>query len=171
MLKHILVPLDGSLLSEMALDYARDIVAVDGKVTLVSVIETPLDYDYTLVDIPLTVVTARAYDEKAYSNTYQRVQEYLNGKAKELSAEGFEVHCVVETGEPATVITDVASRNHVGAIVMTTHGRTGISRWLFGSVTQKVISAMPCPVFVVPGRVTQKAEEPEVVLEPVGQTS
>ena len=52
MLKNIIVPLDGSDLSEQALRYAQDVIAPKGKITLLSVIEMPVDYDYTLVDIP-----------------------------------------------------------------------------------------------------------------------
>ena len=160
MLRHVLVPLDGSQLSEQALNYAEEIVAPQGKITLVSVVEVPLDYDYTLVDIPLTVVTARAYNEAEFNNTYRRVNGYLTEKAHVLSGKGFEVECVVESGDPASVIADIASNRKVNAIVITTHGRTGFSRWLFGSVTQKVISIMPCPVMVVPGIVPERTEEP-----------
>ena len=57
MLKHLLVPLDGSALSEQALDYAQNVIAPEGKITILSVIEVPSDYEYALVDIPMTVVS------------------------------------------------------------------------------------------------------------------
>lgn len=159
MLKHVLVPLDGSQLSEQALQYAQDLICSGGKITLLSVVELPVDYDYTLVDIPLTVVTARSYDESDYDKTYNRVRDYLHGKARDFVDDGIVTECVVESGEPATVIADIAARRSVDAIAMTTHGRTGINRWLFGSVTQKVINIMPCPVLVVPDLVREKSEE------------
>jgi nucleotide-binding universal stress UspA family protein len=160
MLRHVLVPMDGSQLSEQALAYAENVIAPNGRIILLSVIEVPVDYDYSLMDIPLTMVTARAYDEAEFNNTYRRVYDYLADKSRNLVAAGFEVECVVESGDPATVITEVAEKHKVNAIVMTTHGRTGFSRWLFGSVTQKVISLMPCPVLVVPGTVVEHKEEP-----------
>lgn len=166
MLRHVLVPLDGSALSEQALHYAQEIVANGGKLTLLSVIEVPIDYEYSLVDVPLTVVTARAYSESEFNSTHRRIQEYLNSKARKLAEKGFEVETVVETGDPASIIHDIASNKKTNAIVMTTHGRTGLSRWLFGSVAQKVISQMPCPVMVVPGlhpvesEASVKAENP-----------
>lgn len=160
MLKHLLVPLDGSALSEQALDYAQDVIAPEGKITLLSVIEVPADYEYALVDIPMTVVTARQFTEAEYNNAHRRVHDYLNNYARRLTAKGFAVECVVESGDPATVINDVANKNDVNAIVMTTHGRTGLNRWLFGSVTQKVISQMLKPVLVVPGTVPEKVQVP-----------
>lgn len=159
MLKHILVPLDGSALSEQALNQALEITCDAAKITLLSIVEVPVDYEYALVDIPLTVVTARAYNKDEFNSTYRRVHDYLTGHAKKLAAKGYDVECVVETGDPATLINDIATDRSVGAIVMTTHGRTGLSRWLFGSVTQKVMNQMNCPVVVVPGKVVAKDEE------------
>jgi len=158
MLKHILVPLDGSALSEQALNQALDVTCDAAKITLLSVIEVPVDYEYALVDIPLTVVTARAYNEEEFNSTYRRVHDYLNGHAKKLIKKGYDVECVVETGDPATLINDIAKERNVGAVVMTTHGRTGLQRWLFGSVTQKVLGQMCCPVLVVPGTVPEKTK-------------
>jgi nucleotide-binding universal stress UspA family protein len=163
MLRHVLVPLDGSALSEQALYHALNVIPEGSKLTLLSVIEVPIDYEYSLVDVPLTVVTARAYSESEYNNTHHRIHEYLNSKARKLVEKGYEVEILVETGDPATVIHDTASKINAKAIVMTTHGRTGLSRWLFGSVTQKVISNMPCPVLVVPG--TQPVESAEAKKE------
>jgi nucleotide-binding universal stress UspA family protein len=159
MLHHVIVPLDGSQLSEQALHYAENVIGPNGKLTLLSVIEMPVDYDYTLVDIPLTVVTSRAYNEAEFDKTYRRVHDYLVNHSRTFSAKGFNVECVVESGDPAAVIADVASNKKADAVVMTTHGRTGFSRWLFGSVTQKVISLMPCPVLVVPGTIVEASEK------------
>lgn len=160
MLRHVIVPLDGSELSEQALKYAEEVTGPDSKMTLLSVIEVPVDYDYALVDIPLTVVSSRAYDKSEFDATHQRVNEYLNGHARKLIAKGYEVECIVESGDPATVIAEAANSRSCNAVVMTTHGRTGFSRWLFGSVTQKVIGMMCCPVLVVPGTQKVQSEEP-----------
>ena len=158
MLKHILVPLDGSALSEQALEQALEVTCDAAKITLLSVIEIPVDYEYALVDIPLTVVTARKYNEDEFNSTYRRVHDYLTGHATKLVKKGYEVECVVETGDPAKLINDIATERGVSAIVMTTHGRTGLQRWLFGSVTQKVLNQMTCPVVVIPGTVPEKTK-------------
>ncbi|MGJ3240398.1 MAG: universal stress protein [Anaerolineae bacterium] len=160
MLKQVLVPLDGSALSEQAINYATNVIAPGGKVILLSVIEVPTDYEYALVDVPMTLVTARQFSEAEYNTAYKRVQDYLAGFSRKLTAKGFTVETIIETGEPATVINDTANKHKVEAIVMTTHGRTGLNRWLFGSVTQKVISHMTRPVLVVPGTVPEKVQVP-----------
>lgn len=160
MLKHVLVPLDGSALSEQALDFAQNVVADKGQITILSVIEVPTDYEYALVDIPMTMVTARQFTKDEYTTAYRRIQDYLTAFVRRLNKKGYTVECVVETGDPATVINEVANNTNAEAIVMTTHGRTGLNRWLFGSVTHKVISQMVRPVLVVPGTVPEKVKVP-----------
>jgi nucleotide-binding universal stress UspA family protein len=151
MLKHVLVPLDGSALSEEGLYHAEAILMPKGKFTLLSVIEAPTDYDYALVDIPSSAILGHHYGEAEYQSIYERVKDYLERKAQKLVAKGYLVECIVERGNPANVIHEIAGKAKVDVIVMTSHGRSGLSRWIFGSVTQKVISQMECPVFVIPG--------------------
>ena len=55
----------------------------------------------------------------------------------------------IDTGDPAMRILHYAEANHMDLIVMSTHGRTGLSRWVYGSVANKVLQAAPCPVMVV----------------------
>jgi len=159
MLRYILVPLDGSALSEQALQYATEVIAPDGHIILLSVVEMPSTFEYTLVDVPMTAVLAQDITEAEINTTYRRVSDYLENKARSLRAKGYKVDCETDSGDPATVINDVANAKAVDAIVMTTHGRTGLNRWLFGSVTQKVVSNMSRPVMVIPGTIPEKAEE------------
>ena len=62
------------------------------------------------------------------------------------------VNIEVCVGNVTSVIVERAHALHVDAIVMSTHGRSGLNRWMFGSVTQRVLALMPCPVLVVPGQ-------------------
>lgn len=153
MFKHLLVPLDGSGLAEKALDYAVQMVAPKRRITLVSIIEIP-DVANTFHPLPanLTMVeeniaSARAYIERIAGELRQQHQLRINIE--------------VRVGKPAEVITHLAETEFVDAIVMSTHGRNGIERFIFGSVTQKVLNAMPCPVFVVPGKESIKTVEKE----------
>ena len=151
MLKHILVPLDGSALAEKALDYAVQIVAPKRRITLLSVIEVP-DVVNTFHPLPTNLMMV---EENLAS-----AREYLERVAKELRKEHeLRVNIEAKVGKPAEVINDIAESEFVDAIVMSTHGRTGVERFIFGSITQKVLSSMPCPVFVVPGKETIKAAE------------
>jgi nucleotide-binding universal stress UspA family protein len=157
MLKHILVPLDGSELAEAAIPYAREIVAPDGKITLLSIMDVPDMQVYTLYEVPMVV------QEGNYNRFVESLEssgrDYLERMVQRTSRGTYSVVGDFQAGDPASAIVTRAQELKVDAIVMSTHGRTGISRWLFGSVTQKVLSAMPCPVFVVRGEVREKSGE------------
>lgn len=151
MLKHILVPLDGSALAEKALDYAVRIIAPKRRITLVCIVEVP-DVASTFHPMP--------NDLMMIENSLVAARDYLDRIADELRKEHLlRVNIEIKVGKPANIITEMAETEFVDAIVISTHGRTGVERFIFGSVTQKVLSAMPCPVFVVPGKVTSKSAE------------
>lgn len=155
MLNHVLVPLDGSNLAEEALKHALNIVDHKGKITLISAVEVP--------DVPVygyyPPVSVPDY-EKTKSELLPYARHYLEGVAKRLQEYGVQVVFEAEVGEPSDVITRLAEKHGVDAIVMSTHGRSGISRWLFGSVTNKVLGTKVCPVFVIPSvEVKEKSAE------------
>lgn len=149
MLKHVLVPLDGSQLAEDALQHAINILGTDGKITLISAVEVP--------EVPIygyyPPATIPDYDA-AKADLLPQARAYLDGIAQNIKRQHPNLHIATEAeiGEPAEIITTVAEKHHVDAIVMSTHGRSGLSRWLFGSVTNKVLSAKPCPVYVIPSQ-------------------
>jgi nucleotide-binding universal stress UspA family protein len=163
MLKNVLITLDGSELAESALPYARKIVAPSGTLTLLSIVDVPEPGIYSLYEVP-TVATPGNFDEYI-SELKTAAYEYLEQVAKPLRQTGLHVETVVEIGEPAVVILDEAKRRDVNAIVMSTHGRSGLQRWLFGSVTQKVLAGMHCPVFVVPGRETARDSKQQTAFD------
>lgn len=161
MLKHILVPLDGSELAERALEQAYNVVQPGGKITLISVIEPLVDYAYAMGDLPVFMVnTSAGRDQITNEPGYKNGQEYLTRIATRLKAKGYQASTVIDVGDPATCIVDRARLEAVDAIVISTHGRTGLSRLLFGSVTQAIISKMPCPTFIVPGFIREEADQP-----------
>jgi nucleotide-binding universal stress UspA family protein len=147
MLSHILVPLDGSQLAEQALEEAREILSEGGRLVLVTGIELPENWFFGMQ--PLAVYPDNA---ARIPDVQGQARSYLERVANPLRASACEVETVVEVGDAATVILRTAARRQVDAIVMSTHGRSGISRWLLGSVTAKVLSAAPCPVFVIPDK-------------------
>lgn len=159
MLKHVLVPLDGSKLAEEAISHALDVVAPDGKITLVCAVEVP--------EVPVygyyPPVTLPDYEETK-DELLPVARHYLEGLAADLTKGGTSTRFEVTMGDPVTVITETAERLNVDAIVMSTHGRSGISRFLFGSVTNKILEAKICPVLVVPSKkiVGQEKPQPEV---------
>ena len=142
MINHALVPLDGSQLSEKALDHAKNLITKGGKITLLRVVEVSL--------LPSRLQQRTDDPEKLEKRARKLADEYLLGIASTLSQEGKEAVIDVRYGRPATTIVEAAQELEVDAIVMSTHGRTGISRLVVGSVTQDVINTATCLIVVVP---------------------
>ncbi len=140
--QRILIPLDGSELSEQALDTAYPLARVFGsKLLLVGVLD----------------LTAGMYD--VYAETLQpldlkdQLETLLAGTldraVARVQAENLPVQRFLEVGIPHEEIAGVAEREKADLIVMTTHGRRGLTHLLLGSVTEKVLRTAPCPVLVV----------------------
>jgi nucleotide-binding universal stress UspA family protein len=164
MLSTVLVSLDGSELAERALPYAQQVVDKDGEIILLSVIDLPDFPIYTVYPIP--IATPEPDYSTIVNDMLANARDYVDHLANNLRLSGYRVKTIVKCGEAATCIVEEASERSVDAIVMSTHGRSGFSKWLFGSVTQKVLSTMPCPVVVVPGgQMTQRKEEHNEVME------
>ncbi len=152
MLKHILIPLDQSALAETALDYAPKLIGPDSQVTLLTVLVPP---DLSISTLYGTDGLAQsAMDIQAYESVERQIrvqaEDYLRHISKRLASSGARVDISVQVGRDADAIVEHAKELGVDAILMATHGRSGISRWLLGSVTQKVLHAAPCPVMVIP---------------------
>lgn len=144
MYQRILVPLDGSELAEKAVEHAVVLAkAFSSQVYLVQVVVasvsslTPYDIDYQL-------------NESAREAAIQNTHEYLNTVANRLQAQQISsVNVKVIEGVVVDSILDYAQHMGIDLIVMATHGRSGVSRWVFGSVAERVLRASPCPVFLV----------------------
>jgi nucleotide-binding universal stress UspA family protein len=157
MFKHLLVPLDGSELSEKALLTARQALGSEGVLTLLHVVDIP-DASLVLIhDMP--IIPAYEDHHKVVAAAQANAREYLQQIAERMQLPPtITFHTEVYHGNPTSVIVERAQALHVDAIVMSTHGRSGISRWMYGSVTQRVMASMPCPVLVVPGQSTSSPQ-------------
>jgi nucleotide-binding universal stress UspA family protein len=147
-LTNILITLDGSQLAEMALEPGFELARLLGdKVTLLQV-----DQEANLGAIELSMLELA---EAGLSRHVQREPEddhlvnYLNKVAKPYRQEGLTVETVIMEGAPARSILDFAEAEEVDLIVMTTHGRTGLRRWVYGSVTEKVMRGTNTAVLIV----------------------
>ena len=76
--------------------------------------------------------------------------EYLGEVASTLSDKGVDVDTRVVLGTPASAIADVAHEHDYDIIAMATHGRSDISRWVLGSVTETLVRTSGNPVLVIP---------------------
>ena len=158
MFKHILVPLDGSFLAEAALPPALALAAKFGStLTLLRVTSVP------------SVYYADPYGGGAELLVEMREQAradtaaYLKARKGELRQQGYTVHTQALEGEsPADAILEVAESQKVDTIVMSTHGRGGVARWVYGSVADKVLRHAEVPILLVRAkeeRVDEKAAE------------
>lgn len=163
MLRQILVPLDGSPLAESALKYARSIAAPDGNIFLLTVVnltDFPVSEDAPQrikssggLFNPLEPSRKEAGAAPATVGTHMldAAEGYLRRMAQALQTATLRVEIGVEADVlPADAIVGTARALRADAIVMATHGRTGLSRLLMGSVAQAVLNEFPCPVFLIP---------------------
>lgn len=142
MYKRILVPLDGSALAEAALIHARAMARhFECKIILLRVVVSP--YAIAAPDLILA-----GYDD-GQGNFTKVAQEYLQGVAADLQADGLQVCTRTCEGPVAEAIIEHARDDEADMIVMSTHGRGGLSRWVYGSVADRVLQAAPCPVLLV----------------------
>ncbi len=134
----ILVPLDGSELAEGALPYATALAsALGAKIVLLSAWEgTERDMDATFPSM------AAEIEQKANAH----FGGYLDGIRKRA---GNGADTIVRAGEPGDVILDVAREIEARAIVIATHGRSGVGRWLYGSTASHVLRHSDVPVLAV----------------------
>ena len=141
MYKKILVPLDGSELAKTALDQAEKLAKTfDAEIVLFQVVPFMPIYGSPELVTPLIV------DEKQKEAT----EKYLANLAEELKKKGMKVTGVVRTGQQVAVeIIDFAKESGANLIVMCTHGRSGISRWVLGSVALKVLARAETPILLI----------------------
>lgn len=136
MFKRILVPLDGSPGAESALAPARFLAAASGGELLLVRAGEPIIPSLQVLDL----------SEDPLLNQRREITKYLEAIARPEQRESYRV---LEEGNAAQVILDEAERSGVDAIVLCSHGRTGVSRFLLGSVAEKVARHARCPVMIV----------------------
>ena len=86
---------------------------------------------------------------QAELNSQDEARDYLDKIKNTLVKDGLTVQAVVVDGRPAEEILNYARNNKIDLMVMTSHGRAGISRWFFGSVSEKVLQHSAVPVLIV----------------------
>lgn len=144
MFQHILVPLDGSGFSEKALAYALSLADhYHSELTLVQVIMPAQWMSMLEAETPEMVDRIRLANES-------KATAYMKDKVTSLKERGYVVSAEVRESEPiAEAILNTAQANGVDMIVMSTHGRSGINRWVFGSVAERVVRYADMPVLLV----------------------
>ncbi len=159
-LQTIVVPLDGSALAECAVPVALTLLPAEGgrlilmRVPVYAETQAPMGAEYNMFwpeirDTPGT-----------FRQVYEDTLAYLSHVADRFRRDGLTVDIQVEEGDRAGAIIDVARVEKADLIVMTTHGRTGVSRWVIGSITERVLHEAPCPVLAVRAEPACTPEQP-----------
>jgi nucleotide-binding universal stress UspA family protein len=139
MFTKILVPLDGSALAEKALPFAADTAKAHGaKLVLLRVIHL------IFLEEPVTEA-----EQTVIAKEKERAGKYLEGVAKELRVEGLGVKADVGEGEIANTVLETAKAEGCDLICMTTHGFSGVERFIWGSIAEKVVRASNIPVLLI----------------------
>lgn len=143
LVKRILVPLDGSSVGEAAIACTEALArALGTELVLIQIIEPVI----TWAGFEGSVSYATPQDEESRKAA---AMAYLASVGKPLKESGISTSIAVGFGSSADQIIDYAEANAIDLIAMSSHGRSGIGRWVFGSVTSKVLRAGDTPVLVV----------------------
>jgi nucleotide-binding universal stress UspA family protein len=138
MTKHVLVPTDGSELSESALDFALA-EWPDAEVTLLHVID-PVEAGYSASALP-------SGSEEWYQQAVESAEEFFETARRRTDRD--DIVGRTEVGRPTKTIVEVAEEDGYDHIVVGSHGREGVSRIVLGSVAEHVVRKAPVPVTVV----------------------
>ncbi|TET87359.1 MAG: universal stress protein [Dehalococcoidia bacterium] len=145
-----LVPLDGSELAEQILPYVEAMVKQRGAeivdVVLIRVCEPPaIPSDYP----PGMPLSWDEHVEQEMAKCSQRNEQYLSAVERRLRDADLSVRSQLLMGKAADEIVDYAAKTPFSLIAMTTHGRSGLGRWVYGSVAEKVLLGVSNPILLV----------------------
>lgn len=180
MYEKIIVPLDGSELAEAVLPWVERLAQQSGaELILTTVTELPerrygvetrpgfaLNPTAELAvsppdSIPVGPVPVegghREYAEQAMEHIEMELKSYLSKIQERLSTLPVRSQGVVLWGKPAESIVDFAVHSGADMIAMATHGRSGVGRWVYGSVADKVLRGATMPVLLVRASASQRA--------------
>jgi len=144
MYKKILVPLDGSSLAECVIPHIEAIAKPShSQVELISIVVP--------VEIPTRGKIALSDDDlKQIDNEVKKeMHKYLDEIAERLKRSGVNANPVILTGKPAESLIEYATNNSVDLLIMATHGRSGITKWFWGSIAEKVLRAITVPILLI----------------------
>jgi nucleotide-binding universal stress UspA family protein len=158
----ILLPLDGSKVGEAALSPVKDLVSklLPGSKVEITVLQV-------VSSLPYYVVAGEAglqvpYTEAELEQSRRKALDYLEVTSEILRSTGATVEVKVGIGNPADEILRVADEINANLIAMSTHGRSGITRWAFGSITDRVLRGAITPILLV--RAPREPQKADVVI-------
>jgi nucleotide-binding universal stress UspA family protein len=150
--RSLLVPLSGTDLSASVIPHAKTLAKQKGApmdVILMEVVEPPIAPSYYSPELTGMPLNWGQFVEQEISRSKNSVKEYLSTIANQFHSEGITVSSLILTGTPAEEIVTYANKNPYTVVIMATHGRTGLSRLVYGSVAQSVLYGITNPMVLV----------------------
>lgn len=141
MYKKILVPLDGSSLAEEVLTHAKALAYSEGAEIVLLRIATNPALEFAFADPALAQSVITQLETEA--------QKYIDDMITTLKNDGFKVSGIIAEGAIAEMILQISEDIQADTIAMSTHGRTGPSQWLIGSVAHRVVRSSKVPVMLI----------------------
>ena len=159
----IMVPLDGSELAECVLPHVETFIAgcQVGTIVFVRVIEPTrlaAGGSYAVSEVDFKQVTANT--EKIEAERKSSAAEYLKQVVNRLKQDGVKLQTEVIVGKVADTLVDYTEANNIDLILIATHGRSGVSRWVRGSIADRILRASRVPVLMVraPGTMSESKD-------------
>jgi len=151
--KTILVPLDGSEMAESVLPHVEALAKQRGtepvNVVLLRVSETPTIPSYYGSELSGVSLDWGEFIPQETARRKQVATDYLTGVEKGLKDSNISVRSEVREGKAADELVDYANKNPLSLIIMATHGRSGLSRLVYGSVAANLLQGVSNPIFLV----------------------
>src|SRR5690348_17084101 len=143
MLKRVLVPLDGSARAEQALPVAARLAqAAGGTVVLLRVVMIPNEFaSYFMLEPAAT--------QSVINATLEEAKNYLESLIGSESLQGVHTETEVLLGQAVSTILSVVDSHNIDLVVLCSHGYTGMTRWILGSVAEKVSQLSSVPILVL----------------------
>jgi len=151
--RELIVPLDGSELAETVLPHVEELAGKGGlsyaKVVLVRACEPPAMPTYYSPELSAMPLHWGQYAQQETARCKQVSTEYLGNIENRLKAKGIEVRSEVLVGKASDEVVNYVNKNPHSLIVMATHGRSGLSRLVYGSVALNILVGVSNPILVI----------------------
>ena len=155
MYQKIMVPLDGSKLAECVFPHLEAVIKGRGSPPEVIVVQAvePLSVPYGR---EVSQFTSLEQVQAFETHQKEEAEKYLKEIVARLKKTGINAKADVIYGKASQVLSDYATKNDVDLVIIATHGRSGISRWVWGSVADRLLRSVCVPVLMIraPGCVT-----------------
>jgi nucleotide-binding universal stress UspA family protein len=159
MFKKIMVPLDGSELAECVLPHVESFITgcKVSAIVFVRVIEpAPMAGPYATSELDLGKI--QEHTKRIEEERKSKADKYLKEVVNRLKQDGVKFQTEILVGKAADSLIDYSEANDIGMILMATHGRSGVGRWIRGSMADRILRASRAPVLMVraPGTMSER---------------